>query len=254
MNHWANKKARTRERLTDMTEQDPRARGGVKRYMDTVKPEEYVPDFGGIDPKTLSMTALADAYGSDKGTIKHNYTRVYERLIDELLRGKDRLTTSLKIAEFGIACGASIRMWSHYLPASFINGWDVRPECADVCKDISTYYCTIADPAKANKDAYNNHFDLIVDDASHIAEQIVATFKNCWDWTRPGGYYVIEDLGCTYNPAYTQQFRQYFDASAQNERGNFVALVDALMKVCDQKGSVAEFHYYPQLLVIKRQA
>ena len=81
MNHWARKKARTRERLTDMSEQDPRARGGIKRYLDTVKPEEYTPDFGDIDPKTLSLTALADAYGSDKGKIKHNYTKFYEELI-----------------------------------------------------------------------------------------------------------------------------------------------------------------------------
>lgn len=229
-------------------------RGGVKRYLDTVKPEEFVPDFGGVDPKNLSLAALADAYGSDKGTIKHNYTKVYERLIDELLRGHDRLTASLKIAEFGIACGASIRMWSHYLPASFINGWDVRPECADVCKDIATYCCFIGDPAKSKADGYKAHFDLIVDDASHIAEQIVATFKNCWDWTKPDGYYVIEDLSCTYNIPYTQNFRKNFDPDALNERNNFVALVDALMKVCDMKGSVAEFHYYPNLLVIKRKA
>lgn len=228
-------------------------RGGIKRYLDTIKPEEYVPDFGDIDPRSLSLTALADAYGSDKGTIKHNYTKVYERLIDELLRGTPRETASLKIAEFGVACGASIRMWAHYLPASFINGWDVRPECADVCKDIATYCCFIGDPAKSKADGYKGHFNLIVDDASHIAEQIVATFKNCWDWTRPGGYYVIEDTSCTYNSAYTQQYREYFDAKAFNERSNFVALLDALMKVCDQKGSVAEFHYYPNLLVIKRK-
>lgn len=229
-------------------------RGGVKRYLDTVKPEEFIPNFGDIDPKNLSLTALADAYGSDKGTIKHNYTQVYERLIEELLRGQDRLIGLLQIAEFGIACGASIRMWSKYLPTSFINGWDVRPECADVCKDILTYYCTIADPATEKPDTYRAHFHLIVDDASHIAEQIVATFKNCWDWTRPGGYYVIEDTSCTYSPGYTQQFREHFDAAAVNDRSNFAALVDALMKVCDQRGSVAEFHYYPNLLVIKRKA
>ena len=227
-------------------------RGGVKRYLDTVKPEEFVPNFGDIDPQNLSLTALA--YGSDKGTIKHHYTKVYERLIDELLRGHDRHKASLKIAEFGIACGASIRMWAHYLPESFINGWDVRPECAEVCKDIPTYCCFIGDPAKSQADAYKAHFDLIVDDASHIAEQIVATFKNCWDWTKPGGYYVIEDTSCTYSVPYTQQFRQHFDADALNDRSNFMALFDALMKVCDQRGSVAEFHYYPNLLVIKRKA
>ena len=250
MNHWARKKARTQERLTDMS--DPRERGGVKRYLDTVKPEEYVPNFGDIDPKTLSLTALADAYGSDKGTIKHNYTQVYEGLIKDLLIGNERLKHELFIAEFGIACGASIRMWSHYLPASKIYAWDIRPECAEVCRDVPNYKCIIKDPA-TDEPEHSSGFDLIVDDASHIAEQIVATFKNCWDWVAPDGYYVIEDTSCTYNSAYTQQFREHFDAKALNERSNFVALVDALMKVCDQRGSVAEFHYYPNLLVIKRK-
>lgn len=229
-----------------MSEQDPRARGGIKRYLDTVKPEEYVPNFGDIDPRSLSLTALADAYGSDKGTIKHNYTKVYEALIDELGREKE-----LWIAEFGVACGASLRMWANYVPSATIVAWDIRPECAALCTDLDNVSILTGDPAKAP--GANGQYDLIVDDASHIAEQIVATFKNCWDWTRPGGYYVIEDTSCTYNSAYTQQFREHFDAKALNERSNFVALLDALMKVCDQRGSVAEFHYYPNLLVIKRK-
>ena len=53
---------------------DPFARGGVRRYLDTVAPEEYVPSFGEVNPKDLSLTGLADLYGSDKGRIKHNYT------------------------------------------------------------------------------------------------------------------------------------------------------------------------------------
>jgi hypothetical protein len=229
-----------------MSEQDPRARGGVKRYLDTVKPEEYVPNFGDIDPKTLSLTALADAYGSDKGKIKHNFTKVYEGLIDELGREKE-----LRIAEFGVACGASLRMWANYVSSATIVAWDIRPECAALCADLDNVSILTGDPAKTP--GAKGQYDLIVDDASHIAEQIVATFKNCWDWTRPGGYYVIEDTSCTYNSAYTQQFREHFDATAKNERSNLVSLVDALMKVCDQRGSVAEFHYYPNLLVIKRK-
>ena len=224
-------------------------RGGVRRYLDTVTPEEYRPEIGEVDLSELSLTGLADLYGSDKGSIKHNYTKVYEELIEELIY--TRKSHELKIVEFGVACGASLWMWSKYLPQATILGYDIRPECEGLCKELDNVSIVIGNPAERR---ITSKFDFIIDDASHIAEEIVATFKNCWDWTAPGGYYVIEDLGCTYSPAYTQQFRQHFDATAKNDRSNFVALVDALMKVCDEKGSVAEFHYYPQLLVIKRKA
>lgn len=221
-------------------------RGGVRRYLDIVKPEEYRPEIGEVNLSELSLTGLADLYGSDKGNIKHNYTRIYERLINDLGRDKD-----LWIGEFGVACGASLRMWANYVPNATIVAWDIRPECATLCADLDSVSILTGDPAKAP--GAKGQYDLIIDDASHIAEEIVAAFRNCWDWVKPDGYYVIEDLGCTYSPGYTQQFREHFDATAKNDRGNLVSLVDALMKVCDQKGSVAEFHYYPQLLVIKRK-
>ena len=85
---------------------DPFARGGVRRYLDTVAPEEYVPMFGEVNPQDLSLTGLADLYGSDKGRIKHNYTMHYERIIEDLCRleGVPRADCMFDIAEAGIAC------------------------------------------------------------------------------------------------------------------------------------------------------
>jgi hypothetical protein len=233
---------------------DPLARGGVRRYLDTVKPEEYVPNVGEVDLTELSLTGLADLYGSDKGTIKHNYTILYERIIEDLCRSEmlHRKSCSLEIAEAGVACGASLRMWANYLPSSRITGYDIRPECADLCRDLKNVCIQIADPAVLGEP--DTMFDLFIDDASHIAEQIVAMFKNCWGWVRPGGYYVIEDLRCTYNEAYTQQFRQHFDPKAANNRAAIMVMLDHLMRVVDARGEVADFSYYPQMLVLRKKA
>jgi hypothetical protein len=95
-------------------------------------------------------------------------------------------------------------------------------------------------------------YDLFIDDASHISEQMVSMFGNVWDHIRPGGYYVIEDLKCTYNDAYTRQFREHFDASAFNSRQTIMTFVDNIMRIVDARGEIAEFSYYPQLLVIRK--
>ena len=233
---------------------DPMARGGVRRYLDTVKPEEYVPNAGEVDLTELSLTGLADLYGSDKGTIKHGYTVLYERIIEDLCRSRmlHRKSCPLEIAEAGVACGASLRMWANYLPGSTITGYDIRPECANLCGDLKNVRIRIADPALLEAPA--TMFDLFVDDASHIAEQIVAMLKNCWAWVRPGGYYIVEDLLCTYNDAYTQQFRRHFDPKAVNDRTAIMNMLDHLMRVVDARGEVAEFSYHPQMLVLRKKA
>ena len=231
---------------------DPMARGGLRRYLDIVRPEEYVPNTGEVNLHEITLTGLCDLYGSDKGTIKHRYTEVYERLLDRLIKSEDmpRRDCDFMIAEAGIACGASLRALANYLPASTIYGYDIRPECAELCRDLKNVHIVIDDPIRM--DAPEFCFDMFIDDASHISEQIVAMFENCWDWVRPGGYYIIEDLRCTYNPAYTEQFRQHFDPKAVNDRKSIMDMVDTLMKIVDARGPIAEFNYYPQMLVIKK--
>ena len=109
----------------------------------------------------------------------------------------------------------------------------------------------IADLCKSNE-MLPQTVDLFVDDASHIAEDMVAMFSNCFQDVAHGGYYIIEDLGCTYSPAYTEQFRKYFNPAAVNSRVEILKFMDYLMQEVDRRNIVAEIHYYPQMLVIKR--
>ena len=224
----------------------------MRRYLYTVTPEEYVPDTGEIDLSELSLTGLADLNGSDKGSIKHRYTGIYERLVATLLNGRPRKQAPLHIVEAGVACGASLRMWANYLPASRVTGYDIREACGRLCRDLPNVSIRIADPATCPAPD-GVLFDLFIDDASHIAENIVAMFRNCWAWVKPGGYYVIEDLGCTYSDAYTAQFREHFDGNAVNDRRQVLELMDVVMRAVDTRQQIAELSYHPQMLILRKK-
>lgn len=232
--------------MVGQSDQRSKERGGVRRYLDTVTPEEYTPQTGEVDLTEISLTGLADLYGSDKGNIKHGYTKVYERLIADLT--PNRKTARLRVGEIGVACGASLRMWANYLPKSHIEGFDIRPDCANLCKDLPNVTITIADPRSVDR----RNYDLFVDDGSHIAEDIVDTLVHCQDWVRSGGYYVIEDLGCTYSPEYTAKFNQHFGGNKPNDRERIADLLDELTRMVDARNGVfSEMHYYPQMWVLK---
>ena len=128
--------------MVGQSDQRSKERGGVRRYLDTVTPEEYTPQTGEVDLTEVSLTGLADLYGSDKGNIKHLYTPVYEKLIADLTN--NRRIARLRIGEIGVACGASLRMWANYLPQSQIEGFDIRPDCAHLCKDLPSVKITIS--------------------------------------------------------------------------------------------------------------
>jgi hypothetical protein len=62
-------------------------------------------------------------------------------------------------------------------------------------------------------------------------------FDNAWGAVRSGGFYVIEDLACTYNPAYTEKFRKNFGGDVTNKRQVISALLDKLMQAVDPLSS-----------------
>jgi len=59
-------------------------------------------------------------------------------------------------------------------------------------------------------------YDLVIDDGSHIAEDVLGVLAHCWKWVKPGGYYVIEDMGCTYNDGYRDKFNKHFGKDLKN--------------------------------------
>jgi len=58
------------------------------------------------------LKALADKYGSDKGSLKHNYTEHYFKYFEPIRH------RPLNILEIGVDKGASIEMWLDFFPSA----------------------------------------------------------------------------------------------------------------------------------------
>ena len=236
-----------------------RLRGGKLRYVDSTKPEDFIPNFGDIHPCNISLSELADAHGSDKGTLKHNYCKKYETLVDSLCQTFQKQKNDLKIdlLEVGIACGASLRTWSNYLPSSIITGLDIREDCEKLCSDLDNVRIKISDATNSeqvNIALESNKYDLIIDDGSHVSEHITKTFELLWPRVKPGGFYAIEDLACTYNQSYTNHIKSTFGIDVENHRSTILKLLDALLRACDhKKHHIHSLSYDPQLLIIQKE-
>ena len=163
----------------------------------------------------VSLTQLANRYGSDKGTIgptpecdAHNYTDIYEAYI-----GRHRYAP-LNILEIGLGVlgdkwdarlvqgrntgGASLKMWYDYFPSATIFGIDINP-CPYLDNErIRTFVAdqgNVSDLESFVAAAKGIEFDLIIDDGSHRPDHQQIAFGFFFKKLRSGGLYFIEDLG-----------------------------------------------------------
>ncbi|MEX0918563.1 MAG: hypothetical protein WDZ85_01180 [Candidatus Paceibacterota bacterium] len=140
---------------------------------------------------------------TDKGIPGHGYVRVYDAFL------RSRREENLCICEVGLvkkklrkssvddehALAPSLEMWMKYLPNAQVVGFDIRkfktqysPRCVTVQGDQSRR----ADLQKILD--YHTHYDVIIDDASHVSAHQQITFSYLFPHLNSGGLYVIEDL------------------------------------------------------------
>jgi len=211
--------------------------------VDWTPPVDYDPE-PLADPPRASLTEIADHYKTDKGTIRHGYTAIYEMYLEPL-----RTRQGLRLLEVGVACGASLKTWSVYFQDASIVGVDIREECRKLCRQFPKIEIRICD---ARREPQAGSFDVIVDDGSHISADIVEIFRTNWPSLKPGGYYFIEDLKCTHNPLYPRQLAQQAEP-ARFARRHFMEFVDdELMRLDWGQSAVEYMHFYPELLVLKK--
>lgn len=126
-----------------------------------------------------SLADLARRYGTDK--LSHNYCDAYEKHLGHL---RD---VPIALLEIGIFRGYSLRMWADYFNRAAVVGVDIVERCPVVGDRIETVIADIKDYVP------DREFDVIVDDGSHMADDIIAAHARLWPRLRPGGWYVIED-------------------------------------------------------------
>ena len=87
----------------------------------------------------------------------------------------------------------SLRMWREYFSKGEIVGVDIDPPASPVagCEVVRMHQ---ADRATIEARWPDQHFDIIIDDGSHILEDQVLSLIWLWPKLKPGGVYIIEDI------------------------------------------------------------
>jgi len=143
-----------------------------------------------------SLDKIAKFYGTDKSSEIHNYCEKYEKYFPF-----DRLAP-IKILEIGVYDGKSLLTWKEYYPNSTIVGIDIEGRCYEYEEKFKNIWVEIGSQNDLNFliEISNKWgpFDMILDDGSHINDDVIFSFKNLINNVKTGGIYVVEDAGCSY--------------------------------------------------------
>jgi Flp pilus assembly protein TadD len=180
------------------------------------------PDEGIRDP----LSRIAAATTTDKWWL-HNYTPIYE---SHFRRIRDSVTCLLELGIGGqenpAVGGHSLRMWKQYFPNATIIGVDIHDKSEHAEDRIKILRGSQSDPAFVQQViADYGPFDIVIDDGSHFSPDVVASLELLWPAVRQGGFYVVEDIQCAYNP----EFAKTSDLDAPDLSVNVIArLIRAL--------------------------
>jgi len=131
----------------------------------------------------------------------HPYTLFYESLF------KNKKNDKLKIAELGILDGGSLLMWREYFNNSEIYGFEYNNDLINNFKQkFNNDRITLSNIDVTDKDSIINAFsktnilyDIIIEDTTHQFEDQIRVIENIYQYLRPGGILIIEDIFKSYN-------------------------------------------------------
>jgi hypothetical protein len=138
----------------------------------------------------LSLDSIGKLTGTDKSSRNHGYLGFYDRFL------KDVRDTAQQILEIGVLNGQSLQMWGMYFSEAKLIGLDINPETLKYSKGRLTVMLAnqgSSEDLEAVASKYQ-HFDVIIDDGSHIWEHQIKSFRHLFSTVIAGGFYIIEDL------------------------------------------------------------
>ena len=138
----------------------------------------------------------------------HKWEHYFSAYEQEFTRHCGTGAAPVKMIEIGIQSGGSMRMWRHCFGNALeaLVGVDVNSEtkawerfgeeAGSRPKNVFVEIGSQADAAVFDKidAAHPGGFDIVLDDGSHMAGHMIASFRHAWKLLRPGGIYFIEDL------------------------------------------------------------
>jgi SAM-dependent methyltransferase len=142
-----------------------------------------------------TIDTIFNKYDTDKNSYFHNYTRQYNKLLNDF---RDK---PIKYLEIGVFNGGSIKsMRDVFFNSKCILGLDIDNRCK-VYEDTANHiFIEIGDSTDGNfiktiTEKYGQ-FDIILDDGSHINKDVIKTFELLFPLLNDNGLYIVEDTIC----------------------------------------------------------
>lgn len=150
-----------------------------------------------LDP----LTRLSIRHGTDKWG-PHFYTPIYHEMFANL---RNKPISLLEIGVGGYESrslgGASLAMWADYFTHGKIVGIDIAEKNLELDPRV-----TILRGSQTNEAfllsvvADHGPFDIIIDDGSHVPQDVVTSFRTLFPGLVDGGLYVVEDVQTAFWP------------------------------------------------------
>lgn len=203
---------------------------------------------------------------TDKGDVNHtflglSYLDLYEIYFSHL---QHRPITLLEIGVSGRhdqVVGSSLWLWKEYFPNATIIGLDIDPFCKQYERPgIHIEIGNQSNPVDLDrvKKLAPNGFDVIVDDGSHVNKYTLMSFWHLFPWLNKGGFYVIEDLGCSYGKIEEwgcrdwpgMRFNDPHD-NLNNDRSVMDAFFKGLITDLDSRsGALGALHFHAMMCIM----
>ena len=170
----------------------------------------------------MTLEEIGTKYGTLK--VQHGYMPIYERFFEPL-----RLQ-EIRLLEIGVYEGASLKTWREYFPNAYIRGVDKEP----TTRAIPGAEIMQADASIDFEQSIGcGDYHVIIDDGSHIQTEVMASFAGLWEYIKPGGWYVVEDLFAAYDPDWNPDGHPFIDH-----------IHDRLKNILTGGDSIQEAHWF----------
>jgi SAM-dependent methyltransferase len=149
-----------------------------------------------IPPTTFEIAlnkyaSLNNTTGTDK-TTSHAYGPLYTSLFGGM---RERVGGVKTILEIGVFSGASVQAFADFFPEAAVVGMDITLDNIIFGrKDPRVTYIKGDGTNPIIAECLGIHFDIILDDASHMPDDQVNALDAFASFIKPGGIFVIEDI------------------------------------------------------------
>jgi len=149
----------------------------------------------------MNFNSVSIKHNTDKGSESpsgaHHYSAFYDRWFAPI---KNQVNS---ICEIGVWNGCSLKAFEEYFPNANMVGLDIGDKSYLDSERIKTFVLDQGNESHLNEfiklcNRSNLQFDFILDDGSHNIKHQQLTFGKLFSLVKPGGMYIIEDLGTSY--------------------------------------------------------